>query len=112
MSSMAIKPQVQVLPEHLYRQQSAKIRTQMAVRADNPKTSIKVGKLTPRHDRDPAVKPEVVKTGETSRKRKRDQNDKGSKFALNCTMSNENIPSGKTFTRCTMAQDQSKAAKM
>ena len=70
MSAMAVKqpapqvtplPQNQVLPEHQYRQQVSIIRTQMATRADNPKTSIKQGKLIPRmHERDPAVKPEMT----------------------------------------------------
>ena len=62
-SSMAIRApvaaqqQVHELPEHQYRQASAKIRAQMSARTDIPRTSVKMVKLLPRlHDREPAVK--------------------------------------------------------
>ena len=72
----------------------------MATRADAPRTTVKVGKLQPRlHDKEPAVKPEAGPTGEISGKRKRDPNEKPSKFNLNCNLTNQSLPMGKKLTK-------------
>ena len=95
-----VQPQAQVLPEHKFRQRVHMIRTQMSARTDIPRTSVKTGKLHPRlHDKEPAVKLDDTKTNDSSRKRKRDDDKKGSKFSLSCTMTNESAPLGKQLIK-------------